>query len=228
MVNKFIMKTQSEREFIVSGKVTHIYGPPKSGKSTLSANIAFDLVKQGKKVLIISTERPIEIRMGSMIDATTEYDPSLLGCIITSEIYTFDELIQIINNDLIDYLEEIDLIIIDSLTASYRFNPGSINLILLRKALATLQAIAIKNKKAVLFTNQVSARVDDSNDYRPVASTSTRSFSDINIRLTKTRDGRTEISFEDQSGLEVESLEPFTIIDAGIEDFSLLFQVNNS
>jgi hypothetical protein len=94
--------------------------------------------------------------------------------------------------------------------------------------LASLQAIAIKNKLAVLFTNQVSARVDTSNDYRPVASTSTRSYSDINVRLTKTRDGRTEISFEDQSGLEVESLEPFTIIDAGIEDFTLIFQVINS
>jgi RecA/RadA recombinase len=226
MVKDFVMSAcQSASDFIVSGKVTHIYGPPKSGKSTLSANIAFAAVKKGKQVLIISTERPIETRMASMIEASEDFDSTLLNKIITTDIYTYDELIYTINKELPNYIQDIDLIIIDSLTASYRFDPGSVNLTLLRKALSTLQAIALTKKKAVLFTNQVSARVDVSNEYRPVAATSSRSYSDINIRLTKKRDSRTEITFEDKDGLEIITLEPFVIIDAGIEDFNQIFQI---
>jgi len=228
MVKKTIMSVSIiDREFIASGKVTHIFGPPKSGKSTLSANIAFEFVKHGKKVLIISTERPIEIRMKSMIDASKSINKALLKEIITTEIYSFEELIHVINYDLLDFINDIDLIIIDSLTASYRFDAGPINLTLLRKALSTLQAIAINHQKAILFTNQVSALMNESNSFRPVASTTTRCYSDITIRLTKTRDGKTEFSYEDQNGLEIASLEPINIIPAGIEDFEKLFQILN-
>ncbi|NHK33037.1 MAG: AAA family ATPase [Asgard group archaeon] len=228
MVDKLIMSTTPiNREFIVSGKVTHIYGPPKSGKSTLSANIAFEFVKHGKKVLIISTERPIEIRMNSMINAESTINKELLKSIVTTEIYSFEELIQVINQDLTNHIKNIDLIIIDSLTASYRFDAGPISLTLLRKALSSLQAIAIKQKIAIMFTNQVSAIMNGTNDFRPVASASTRFYSDFTIRLTKIRDGRTELSFEDLSGMEIESLEPFSIIPAGIEDFNQLFHIQS-
>lgn len=226
MAKKFILSALPiKKEFIVSGKVTHIYGPPKSGKSTLSANIAFEFVKHGKKVLIISTERPIEIRMNSMIDAKPTINATLLKDIMTSEIYSFEELIKVINQDLPNYIKNIDLIIIDSLTASYRFDAGPINLTLLRKALSSLQAIALSQQKAIMFTNQVAALMNGTNDFRPVASASTRYYSDITIRLSRTRDGRTELSFEDQKGMEIESLEPFSIIPAGIEEFERLFHI---
>ncbi|HUT81171.1 MAG TPA: AAA family ATPase [Candidatus Bathyarchaeia archaeon] len=220
-----IRSSTSKRDFISSGKVTHVYGPPKSGKSTLSANIALELVKLGFKVMIISTERPIEIRMHTMIEATEIYTEELLRGILTSDIYSFDDLIEVITNDLINYISEIDLIIIDSITASYRFKAGPINLTLLRKALSVLQSIALKQKKAILFTNQVSSVMDETNDFRPVASASTRNYSDITIRLTKRRDNSTEISFEDDVGNELEVFEPFTITEAGIEEFSQLFQI---
>ncbi len=60
------------------------------------------------------------------------------------------------------------------------------------------------------------AKVDTKNDFKPVAATSTRSYSDITIRLTKKFDERREIIFEDSFGEEKTVLEPFTIITAGI------------
>ncbi|MHA1366094.1 MAG: hypothetical protein ACTSP5_06730 [Candidatus Heimdallarchaeota archaeon] len=58
-----IMAISTDELLLRSGKVTHIYGPPKVGKSTLSAIIALELARLDVETLIISTERPIELRM---------------------------------------------------------------------------------------------------------------------------------------------------------------------
>ncbi|MHA1211376.1 MAG: AAA family ATPase [Candidatus Heimdallarchaeota archaeon] len=228
MVSEILIRSQeTKRDFVLSGKITHIYGPPKSGKSTLSANLAFELVKHGFKVLIISTERPIEIRMNSMIEASEEYSLTLLNNILTSDIYSFEELIQLIIKDLPQNIDDVDIVIIDSLTASYRFKPGPISLTLLRKALAVLQSIALIQKKAIVFTNQVAAVMNETNDFRPVASASTRNYSDITIRLNKISDDSTEISFEDVNGLELEVFEPTLISASGIDDFNRFFLIED-
>lgn len=225
--NVLITTRGSKREFIRSGKITHVYGPPKIGKSTLSAVLALELARLDKRSLIISTERPIEIRMSSMIYANENYHPELLEKISTATILRMDELIRTMIRDLPNYPLEVELLIIDSLTACYRFDPGSINLTLIRKALSSLQSLALREKVAFLFTNQVASMMNDSNDFRPVASASTRNYSDISLRLTRKRDGRTESVFEGLSGEEEEVLEPFTITDAGIEEFDQIFIIED-
>ena len=221
-----ITSRNSDLEILRNGKVTHIYGPPKIGKSTLSATIALELAILNKKTIIISTERPIEIRMESMMDTNPSYEIDLLNNILTANILTIEELVETINSKLEESIENIDLIIIDSLTANYRANAGPIMLTLLRKAMSKLQAIAIQNNIAILFTNQVASKMDETNDFRPVASTSTRHYSDITIRLSPTFEGKTEISFEDQNGEEIEVLSSFTITTPGIEEIHQLFNFN--
>ncbi len=216
---------ESSTEFLSKGKVLHLYGPPKSGKSTLSATIAFELAKHDLQVSIISTERPIEIRMESMIKAEGGYSRELLETISTSDIFTFDDLIQTLIHDLPTIELEMDLLIIDSLTSSYRQHADPISLTLLRKALSTLQSLAINRNIAVMYTNQVASTMTTNNDFRPVASASTRSYSDITTRLTRRSNESTEITFEDLNGEELEVLEPFTITALGIEEFEQLFQV---
>jgi len=149
----------------------------------------------------------------------------LLDYILTSEIYNFDELINVIDKELPSYPIEAELLIIDSLTSLYRPNAGPISLTLLRKALSALQSIALSKKLAIVFTNQVASKMEESQDFRPVASASTRSYSDYTIRLSRLSDSRTEISFEDINGEEIEVLEPFTIANVGIEEFAQLFQI---
>ncbi|MCK5159125.1 MAG: AAA family ATPase [Candidatus Heimdallarchaeota archaeon] len=216
---------ESNTEFLCKGKVLHLYGPPKSGKSTLSATIAFELAKHDLAVSIISTERPIEIRMQSMIEAESGYTRKLLETISTSDIFTFDDLIHTLIHDLPTIELEMDMIIIDSLTSAYRQHADPISLTLLRKALSSLQSLAINRNIAVMYTNQVASTMKSNNDFRPVASASTRSYSDITTRLTRKSNESTEITFEDLNGEELEVLEPFTITALGIEEFDQLFQV---
>lgn len=215
----------SGRKILQNGAVTHVYGPPKIGKTTLSAVLACELALLEKRIIIISTERPIEIRLQSMIEANERYSETLLDNILTADIFTLDELIQVIYTKLASYLEENDLLIIDSLTSGYRAKPGPITLTLLRRALSLLQALAINERKAILFTNQVSSKMDDTKDFRPVASATTRSYSDFTLRLSRKNIGSTEISVEDLNGEEEEVLEPFTITTAGIEEIDSLFEI---
>ena len=218
----------TERDFIKSGKVTHVYGPPKVGKSTLSAVIALELALKGKKSIIISTERPIEIRMESMLAAHEDYSINLLEYILTADILTIDELLFTIDKKIENYLQDVSLIIIDSLTATYRANAGPITLTLLRKALTSLQSIAVNKNIAIMFTNQVAAVMDQSNDFRPIAAASTRSYSDYTIRLTKKMDECREITFEGINGEEEEVLDSFTITSAGIDEINQLFQFHTN
>ncbi len=222
---KLIVVRDSNTELLSKGKVTHVFGPPKSGKSTLSACIAFELAKNNLQISIISTERPIEIRMQSMIEAKDGYMQELLETITTTDIFTFDDLIYTITRELPALDLKMDVLIIDSFTSAYRSNADPINLTLLRKALSTLQSLAVSRNIAILYTNQVASLMNSSSEFRPVASASTRSYSDITVRLTRKSDECTEISFEDLNGEELEVLESFTITAKGIDEFEQLFQV---
>jgi len=220
-----IQANHSDEILLSSGKVSHIYGPPKVGKSTLSAVIALELARLDIETLIISTERPIEIRMESMLESNDDYNMDLLNKISTANIFTIDELTDVFSNNLEETSSNFDLIIIDSLTAGYRTQAGPIYLTLLRKTLSAFQSLAINKGQAIVFTNQVASKIETQNDFRPVAATSTRSYSDITIRLTKKFDERRETIFEDSFGEEKTVLEPFTITTAGIEEFHTLFEI---
>ena len=160
-----------------------------------------------------------------MIKANDYYTQNLLHLISTANIFTLDELFRVIIKDLPVYQNGAVLLVIDSLTAAYRPASGPITSTLLRKALSALKSLALKSGLAVLFTNQVAAMVDTSDAYRPVASASTRSFSDVTVRLARKNNGQTETIFEDMEGEEEEALEPFAISPAGIETFEQLFSI---
>jgi RecA/RadA recombinase len=226
MDNKIeIIAVSTDEVLLRSGKITHIYGPPKVGKSTLSAIIALELARLDIETLIISTERPIELRLESMLESNKDYSFKLLDKISTTNILTIDELTEVFSKKLKEISANFDVIIIDSLTAGYRTKAGPIYLTLLRKILSALQSLAINKGQAIVFTNQVSSKVESKTDFKPVAANSTRSYSDITIRLTKKFDERREIIFEDSFGEERTILEPFTIITAGIDEFRTLFDI---
>jgi len=225
-INRFAIAVAETSQAIVrTGQLTHLYGPPKSGKTTLSANIALSLAKAGGKVAIVSTERPIEIRMLSILESDDSLAPTLLEHILTTEEYSFQGLYQLLTTKLSQITAAADLLIIDSLTAAYRSVASPQTLTLIRKALAALRALIVRTQKAILFTNQVSSRMDSQTSFRPVASATVRNYSDITLRLTKTFTGQSELSFEDVNGIELAVLPLFTIGARGFEEFNQVFEI---
>ncbi|MCF2144405.1 MAG: AAA family ATPase [Candidatus Heimdallarchaeota archaeon] len=220
-----LIAIDSGRTAVQTNRITHVYGPPKSGKTTLSANIALLLAQAGLQVAIISTERPIEIRMDSIIQSDDSLSDAFLENIFSTEEYSFKGLCQLLASGLDQIESSVDLLIIDSLTATYRQVANARSLTLLRKALAALQAMAFRKQKAILFTNQVSSRMDGLNTFRPVASATVRNYSDVTLRLVKKSNGQTELSFEDVNGIEEAVLPPLTIGAKGFEEFNSVFEL---
>jgi RecA/RadA recombinase len=209
-------------------KVTHVYGPPKIGKSTLAAVLSLELALQGIESIFISTERPIELRFESLIKTNNRYNLILLESITTATILTFGQLKKTIlafRNSLPNPRAKV--LIVDSITAAYRTISSSIQLSNLRKILNELQFLAVNRELAVLFTNQVSSIISkepqQKNCFRPVASASTRNYSDICLRLSRFALGGTLPSFESLSGETMLKLKPFNIDASGIPQFFQLF-----
>ncbi|MBD3193060.1 MAG: AAA family ATPase [Candidatus Heimdallarchaeota archaeon] len=227
MGKKIVIATKKAAAHLLleSGKVTHVYGPPKIGKSTLSATIALELAKIGAHSAILSTERPIELRMDSMIEAHPSYSQELFKKISIANVFTMEHLMKIIREKLLTQLKDVDLLIIDSLTAPYRSVSDPRTFSLLQQVLAHLQSLVIYGKIAVLFTNQIASKMKEPNDYRPVASLATRSYSDITVRLARKDTEQREIVFENLVGEEQAVVGPFWIGAVGIEPFHELFEI---
>jgi len=79
-----------------------------------------ELARLDVETLIISTERPIELRMESLLESNDNYSMDLLHKISTTNILTIDELTDVFSKNLEEVSANFDVIIIDSLTAGYR------------------------------------------------------------------------------------------------------------
>lgn len=220
-----IIAKNSDQRILQSGEVTHIYGPPKIGKSTLVATIALELAQLNIRSAILSTERPIELRMDAMIKAHASYSQELFQKIFIANIFTLENLMKLIKEKTLAQLKGIDLLLIDSLTAPYRGVSDPRAFTLLQQVLASLQALAIYRKIAVLFTNQIASKMKGANDFRPVASLATRGYSDVTVKLSKKQDGQKDFIFENLTGEKQAVLGPFWITAAGIEPFYELFDI---
>ncbi|MEA2071390.1 MAG: AAA family ATPase [Asgard group archaeon] len=222
----FLLVSRKHHQEIISyGTIAHIYGPPKVGKTTFCAMVLLEMALHKKSTFMISTERPIEIRLESIINSNNRYDKQLLDFLYTRNCLTLEDLLQIIENHLEDSLPKFDLLIIDSLTSGYRSHANPIALTQLRELLATLQMYAFHQKIAILFTNQVSSYQKTKHSFRPVASASTRNYSDRTFRMNKRQNNSTELLLEASDGQELHVFSPFTIKNLGIDNFSYLFYV---
>lgn len=145
------------------GLVTHVYGPPGSGKTNLCLTTAVECAKQGKKVLFIDTEGGFRIERFLQICK----DKGVAKRILLKQVRDFDE-----QKNLVRRLNRIvshgfGLVVFDSIVSLYRLQiEGGRKEILelsreLGRQLAWLSRLARDHNLAVLVTNQVYDSFDE-------------------------------------------------------------------
>ena len=179
MLSKFLGKS------IVSDGITHIAGPPNSGKTTILYHLCKGL-KKGKKALILDCEinfsarRLREITLGKDIDFNN---------IILLRVADKANQIKILMKLHSFFKKEKPLFVgINGFTNHFRFSPLNVNEMKWNKSLslqmAYLQMVSRKLNIPVVLTNQVSVfRENNLKIVRPFADSIITNYSDNNIML---------------------------------------------
>ncbi|MCK5305433.1 MAG: hypothetical protein KAJ72_09280, partial [Candidatus Heimdallarchaeota archaeon] len=179
MLSKFLEKS------IVSDGITHIAGPPNSGKTTILYHLCKGL-KKGKKALILDCEinfsarRLREITLGKDIDFNN---------IILLRVADKANQIRILMKLHSFFKKDKPLFIgINGFTNHFRFSPLNVDEMNWNKTLslqmAYLQMVSSKLNLPVVLTNQVSMfRENNLRIVRPFANSIITNYSDNNIML---------------------------------------------
>jgi len=164
--------------------ITHIAGPPNSGKTTLIYQTCRGL--KGKKALIFDCE--INFSAQRLMEVNLNYKVELKDITVISlfnksqQIKTLMKVHNFISNT--DYA----FMAINGITDHFRFRSSDINEMSLYKLItlqmAYLNMISKEYQIPVLITNQVTAfREKDKRIIRPVANSAIMNYSDREIKL---------------------------------------------
>jgi len=197
---------------LIERNLTHIYGVPASGKTTLALLATVDATREGKVVYVdpeggFSVER-LEQMAGDRLT-------KILEKVVLIEPTDFDEQ-KVAIKKLPDVVEssKASLVIVDSIAMLYRLEEDR-DIKGLGRQLAQLLRIARKFNIPVLLTNQVYVHLETGN-ITPVGSDIMRYWSKIMIELEKNENSRTAILRKHKFMPEGVRLE-FRIVNSGIE-----------
>lgn len=194
MLSKFLEKS------IVSDGITHIAGPPNSGKTTILYHLCKGL-KKGKKALILDCEinfsarRLREITLGKDIDFNN---------IMLLRVADKANQIRILMKLHSFFKKEKPLFVgINGFTNHFRFSPLNVNEMKWNKSLslqmAYLQMVSRKLNIPVVLTNQVSVfRENNLKIMRPFANSIITNYSDNNIMLEHVNKKLWKAKYENQ------------------------------
>ncbi|MBF4467978.1 MAG: DNA repair and recombination protein RadB [Methanobrevibacter arboriphilus] len=190
------IQTNSSLDLILGGgiekrNITQFYGPPGSGKTNISLDLAVQVAKNGKKVAYIDTEGGISIDRVKQL-AKNDFEV-ISNNIIVFEPNSFQEQsnnLKTIESWINSNEDDIDLIIIDSAVALYRLKEGKKSNLLNRELgtqMGSLSRMARKYDIAVVITNQIYSTFEDerSSTIIPVGGTILRYWSKIIVELSK-------------------------------------------
>jgi len=196
------------------GTLTHIYGPPASGKTNIALIATYNAALNGKVIYIdpeggFSTERLKQIAQ--------ENFEKVLADILLVEPTTFDEqkvAIGKIDDIISKNLNLVNLVVVDGIAMLYRLQEDK-DVRELGRMLAQLLRISRKYEIPVLMTNQVYTDID-SNKIIPIGGDITKYWCKIVIELGKENNLRYAILHKHKFVPEEMKLY-FKIIDSGIE-----------
>lgn len=223
------ISTDSSLDLILGGgiekrNITQFYGPPGSGKTNISLNLAVKVAKEGKKVAYIDTEGGISIDRVKQL-ANEDFD-KIANNIVVFEPNSFQE--QINNLKSIESWinsngEDIDLIIIDSAVALYRLKEGKNSKLINRELgiqMGTLSRLSRKYNIAVVITNQIYStfEVEGSVTVTPVGGTILKYWSKIIVELSKSdMNGQRIATLKRHKTIAEGKSTKFAITNSGIE-----------
>jgi RecA/RadA recombinase len=171
---------------IPAGKITHVYGPAGSGKTTFALKLAASIAKQNFKVVYIDSGNQFDSERLRQICGDTFTRVSKNIMVIQPN--TFFE-----QSEVIDRLEpflgkDVQLIIVDALTALYRrsLTKDKERTVVYHQELNRQIAVLLDSAKhhniPLVLTNQVTAKPEVS-DVVPVAPSILRHWEHISICL---------------------------------------------
>ena len=198
---------------ITPGVITHVFGPPASGKTNLALMATYNALGSGK-VIYVDPEGGFNIERLRQISA--EKTEEVLNNTMLVKPMSFEELgIALEKLDDILCSMPVSLIVVDSIAMLYRMEEDK-DVRKLGRMLATLLRLARKHNIAVLLTNQVYSDYE-TKEIRPIGGQITEYFTKNIIELTRDdQNFRYAILRRHVSKHEGETLK-FRIVERGIE-----------
>lgn len=201
-----------------TGVVSHIYGEPGSGKTSLCIQLATSVIRSEKRVIFIASD-PFPSERFAQIAATDT--ATLSQKLLVFEVKSFDQQRVTLRNIRKIAKENVGLIIFDAVTTYYRLEQAKDTEIRSRQAFANqvllLLGLAKKYDLAVTLTNQVYVDTD-TQEVLPVAGYLLDNVSAIVLQFVKTHSERRRAILKKHSSMPLETSAYFKITGQGLSD----------
>ena len=201
-----------------TGVVSHIYGEPGSGKTSLCIQLATSVIRSEKRVIFIASD-PFPSERFAQIAATDT--ATLSQKLLVFEVKSFDQQRVTLRNIRKIAKENVGLIIFDAVTTYYRLEQAKDTEIRSRQAFANqvllLLGLAKKYDLAVTLTNQVYVDTD-TQEVLPVAGYLLDNVSAIVLQFVKTHSERRRAILKKHSLMPLETSAYFKLTGQGLSD----------
>jgi DNA repair protein RadB len=207
------------------GTVSQVYGPPAAGKTNVALTAAVEAAASGGRALYVDTEGLSLDRFEQLAEARLEAGAEaedlddLASRVIVTEATDFEEQREAVR-DVEEFVDELDLAVVDSLTGFYRLERAADAmegdaLRAVGDQVTHLLSLARKHDLAVVVTNQVFAD-PDSDRVRPLGGNTLEHWTGVVLRVDRFRGGNRRATLEKHRSKAAGDSVTFRIVDEGL------------
>jgi len=202
------------------GTVTQVYGPPAAGKTNVALNAAVETAASGGTAVYIDTEGLSVDRLEQLLSGHTDGVQAVSERIVVTEAHDFEEQAEAVQ-DVSEFAERADLVVLDSATGFYRLErtaegDGGESLRAVARQVTHLLSLARRFDLAVLVTNQVYTD-PDSDRTRGLGGHTLEHWTGTVVRLDRFRGGNRRATLEKHRARPAGETARFRIGDSGLE-----------